>query len=282
MYRIAIPNKGSLSEDAVKLISSAGYRCKRSGRELLAVDEENGIEFVFLRPRDIAIYVSDGTFTLGITGRDLAIDSSCNVSELMPLGFGGSTFRYAIPKEKNLTPDSFEGLRIAASYPRLVQLDMEKRGVKCKVVKLDGAVEISVRLGLADAIADVVSTGRTMVEAGLKVVGEPILKSEAIVISSKPGIEKDPVVKTFLDRLKGIVVARDYVMIEYDVPEKMLTEACKVTPGIESPTVAPLNEAGWSAVKAMVKRKGINSLMDELSEIGAKGIIATDIKTCRL
>ncbi len=282
MLRIAIPNKGSLSDKAVTLIDAAGYSCLRGGRELIMTDTENDIEFVFLRPRDIAVYVSDGIFDLGITGRDLFLDSESDVHELLPLGFGGSTFRYAIPRDKDLGPDDFHDLRIATSYPNLVKQDMARRGVKVSIVRLDGAVEVSVRLGVADAIADVVSSGRTIVEAGLKIVGEPILKSEAVVISHNPAAAENPAVKTFLDRLQGIVVARDYVMIEYDIPKTVLEQACRLTPGIESPTVSPLTDAAWMAVKAMTRRKGINSLMDQLAGLGAKGILVTDIRTCRI
>jgi ATP phosphoribosyltransferase len=282
MLRIALPNKGSLSEKAITLVGEAGYQCQRTGRELMVTDNDNEIEFVFLRPRDIAVYVSSGIFDLGITGRDLFLDSERKVHELLPLGFGGSTFRYAIAKDKDLTPDQFGGLRIATSYPNIVKQDMARRGLDVKVVTLDGAVEISVRLGVADAIADVVSSGRTLVEAGLKVVGEPILKSEAVVIANDPAIADSSLVKTFLDRLQGIVVARDYVMIEYDVPRNELKQACTITPGIESPTVAPLNDPAWVAVKAMTHRKGINGIMDDLAALGAKGIMVTDIRTCRL
>jgi ATP phosphoribosyltransferase len=282
MLRIALPNKGSLSEKAITLVGEAGYQCLRTGRELMVTDNDNEIEFVFLRPRDIAVYVSSGIFDLGITGRDLFLDSERKVHELLPLGFGGSTFRYAIAKDKDLTPAQFGGLRIATSYPNIVKQDMARRGLDVKIVTLDGAVEISVRLGVADAIADVVSSGRTLVEAGLKVVGEPILKSEAVVIANDPAIAESSLVKTFLDRLQGIVVARDYVMIEYDVPRSELKQACTITPGIESPTVAPLNDPAWVAVKAMTRRKGINGIMDDLAALGAKGIMVTDIRTCRL
>lgn len=282
MLYIALPNKGSLSEDAVQLVREAGYSCKRYGRELVVRDSDNGIEFIFLRPRDIAVYVSNGVLDLGITGRDLALDSEVEVRELLSLGFGRSSFCYAVPAEKNLTPNDFNGLRIATSYSNIARADLEKRGVNAKIVKLDGAVEISIKLGVADAIADVVQTGRTLVEAGLKITGEPILKSEAVLVSGKPDIESNEKVKRFIDRLTGIILARAYVMVEYDVEEKNLHKACEITPGIESPTVAPLSKKGWVAVKSMAKRKDVNSIMDGLTEIGARGIIITDIKTCRI
>ena len=282
MLRFAIPNKGSLSNDAATLLAEAGYQVKRLGKELKLIDRENQVEFIFLRPKDIAVYVGNGVLDLGITGRDLMIDSESDVEELMPLGFGKSTFHYAVPQDSGLRVEDFSGKRIATSYPNLVALDLHQRKIKAKIIKLDGAIEISINLGVADVIADVVQTGRTMHEAGLKVIGDAVLKSEAVLIGRDPDIARQPDVKTLMDRVKGIVVARDYVMIEYDVSTENLNKACDITPGIEAPTVAPLSREGWYAVKAMARKKGINILMDDLSRAGCKGIIVTDIRTCRI
>jgi ATP phosphoribosyltransferase len=282
MLKIAIPNKGSLAEGAVELINAAGYKCRPSGRELAIRDTVNNVEFFLIRPRDIAVYVSNGVLDMGITGRDLTTDGKATVDELLALGFGKSRFFYAIPKERSATPDQFGGLRIATSYPAIVQQDMARRGLSTTVIKLDGAVEISIRLGVADAIADVVESGRTLEEAGLKTVGEPILVSEAILIGRTSGSALPNEAGAFISRIKGILLAREYAMVEYDVPETALPKACAITPGIESPTIAPLSEKGWVAVKSMVREKEINRIMDELSLIGAKGIIITDIRTCRM
>lgn len=282
MLKIALPNKGSLSEDAVQLIREGGYHCRRYSRELIVLDNTNQVEFVFLRPRDIAIYVSEGILDMGVTGRDLALDSGADVVELMSLGFGRSDFHYAVPAETDLAPDRFAGVRIATSYPRLVLEDLTRRGVDAEIIRLDGAVEISIRLGVADVIADVVQTGRTLEAAGLKVVGLPLLHSEAILAARTRDIEQQERVHTFLDRIRGIVVAREYVMVEYDIPETMLEMACVITPGIESPTVSPLSKKGWVAVKSMSKKQDVNQIMDSLTKIGAKGIIITDIRTCRI
>ncbi|BCS94771.1 ATP phosphoribosyltransferase [Desulfoluna limicola] len=283
MLKIAIPNKGSLSEEARALISEAGYNCKRYSRELKVTDVANQVEFIFLRPRDIAVYVQSGIIDLGITGRDLAMDSESEVDELLPLGFGRSSFCYAVPEESLLTPEGFKGKRIATSYPGIVSRDLKNRNIDAKIIKLDGAIEISINLGVADAIADVVQTGRTMVEAGLRISGEPIMVSEGILATRKGrGDNLTAPEQVFIERLKGIVVAREYVMVEYDVPGDVLETACAVTPGIEAPTVAPLRREGWFAVKAMARKKELNSIMDRLAEVGAKGIIVTDIRTCRL
>jgi ATP phosphoribosyltransferase len=282
MLKIALPNKGSLAEDAVQLIREAGYNCRRYSRELIVFDNANQMEFVFLRPRDIAIYVSEGILDMGVTGRDLALDSGADVVEMLPLGFGRSDFCYALPEKKDAEPDQFAGMRIATSYPRLVVEDLRRRGVEAEIIRLDGAVEISIRLGVADAIADVVQTGRTLKAAGLKVVGSPLLHSEAVLVARSRDIDRQAAVSTFLDRIRGIVVAREYVMVEYDILESMLEMACVITPGIESPTVSPLSKKGWVAVKSMSKQRDVNQIMDSLTQIGAKGIIVTDIRTCRI
>lgn len=283
MLKIALPNKGSLSEGAVDIAQAAGYRCRRSNRELRLVDAENSVEFVFLRPRDIPVYVDGGIIDLGITGRDLVLDSETDVQEKLALGFGRSTFRYAVPADSERTPEQFDGLRIASSYPNLVRADMRRRGADVQVVRLDGAVEISVRLGVADVVADVVESGRTLKEAGLKTVGEPILSSEAVVIGrSDSATEDNGETALFLRRLNGILVARAYVMVEYDCPRQLADAACAITPGIESPTIAPLSEPDWVAVKAMAPKRDVNAIMDKLADLGARGIIITDIRTCRM
>ena len=282
MLQMAIPNKGALSEDAVRLLQEAGYRCSRSGRELIVRDQANEIDFVFLRPRDIALYVGNGVLDLGITGRDLEMDSGAAVTEVMPLEFGRSRFCFAVPKDSGLTVEKLDGLRIATSYPELLQQNLEKFGLKCPIVKLDGAVEISIRLGVADAIADVVESGATLKEAGLAVIGEPMLHSEAVLVSRSAELADRPEVHKLVARIKGILVARTYAMIEYDIPRASVEAACRITPGIEAPTVSPLSNPDWVAVKAMVLCKQCNGIMDERYEIGARGIIVTDIRSCRL
>jgi ATP phosphoribosyltransferase len=282
MLRVALPNKGSLSEQAVALVREAGYACNPHDRELSVRDPEHDVEFFFLRPRDIAVYVGGNILDIGITGRDLALDGDGEFAELLPLRFGQSTFRFAVPKDSNLTPAQFAGKRVATSYPSLVCRHLATIGVEARIVRLDGAVEVSVQLGVADVIADVVSSGRTLEQAGLKIVGEPILKSEAILIARSQDILARDDVRILHDRLQGIVVASEYAMIEYDIPNALLEQACAITPGLESPTISPLREGGWVAIKSMTRQKDLNRIMDQLKTLGAKGIIVTDIRSCRL
>ncbi len=282
MIRIALPNKGVLSDGAVELVKEAGYRCTRTGRELSVIDSANDVEFDFLRPRDIAVYVSQGVIDVGITGRDLNLDADSPAVEVMQLGFGRSTFRYAVPNDSNITVEKLDGLRIACSYANIVKRDLKKRKAKAKIVQVDGAVELTIRLGVADVIADVVDSGQTLREACLKTIGDPVMTSEAVVIARSEETARQPKVATFLKRLNGIVLAREYAMIEYDVERKLISEASKLTPGIEAPTISPLNDPAWVAIKAMTKKHGLNSIIDKLSDLGAKGIVVTEIRTCRL
>ena len=281
MFKIAIPNKGALSESAVKILGDAGYKCRRHSRELVVRDADHNVEFIFLRPRDIAVYVGSGLIHAGITGRDLALDSLAPVDERLPLKFGRSRFCYAVPKDSGLSADQFGGKRIATSYPDIVAGDLEARGIEAEIVRLDGAVEISIQLGVADAIADVVESGRTLVEAGLEITGDPILISEAVVIQRR-GDDPFEDFELLIKRLEGILVAREYVLLEYVVPKVNLKVATGITPGVKSPTISPVSEEGWVAVAAMVKTSGLNQIIDQLGELGAKGIIAQEIRTCRL
>ena len=277
--KIALPNKGSLSEAATSILKEAGYRQRTDSRDLVFFDPSADVEFYYLRPRDIAVYVGSGELEIGITGRDLLIDSGADAEEILGLDFGRSKFRFAA--RTALTLSELQGKRIATAYPGLVAHYLAENGCNAQVVKLDGAVESSIQLGVADVIADVVSTGGTLKQAGLVVFGEPLLESEAIVIKRK-GVKVRTEVSTLIRRLQGVVIARQYVLVDYDVESKNLEAACAITPGLESPTISPLQKEGWVAVRAMVERKTIHDVMDQLYEVGARGILVTDIHASRL
>jgi ATP phosphoribosyltransferase len=281
MLKIAVPNKGSLAESSIAILKEAGYRQRTDSRDLVLTDVANGVEFYYLRPRDIAIYVGSGELEAGITGRDLLIDSNAAAEEVLSLDFGGSTFRFAGPAGASLSLAGIAGKRVATAYPGLVENYLAKHSITASVVRLDGAVESSVRLGVADLIADVVSTGNTLRQAGLEVFGDAILTSEAILIK-RPGSTVPTGLDILIRRLQGVVTARQYVLLDYDVPKSSVDAACAVTPGLESPTISPLQKADWVAVRAMVLRTETNRLMDELWALGARGILVTDIHACRL
>jgi ATP phosphoribosyltransferase len=281
VLKIAVPNKGSLADASIEILKEAGYRQRVDSRDLVLTDSDNGVEFYYLRPRDIALYVGTGELEAGITGRDLLIDSGADAQEILSLGFGGSTFRFAGPAAKSWKVEDISGKRVATAYPGLVENYLSKLGLTATVVRLDGAVESSVRLGVADVIADVVSTGNTLRQAGLSIFGDPILHSEAILIS-RNSKELPDELQILLRRLQGVVTARQYVLLDYDIPRVSVDQACAITPGLESPTISPLQKADWVAVRAMVLRKDTNRLMDELWALGARGILVTDIHACRL
>jgi ATP phosphoribosyltransferase len=281
MLRIAVPNKGSLAEPAAAMLHEAGYRQRSDHRELVLQDPENNTEFFFLRPRDIAVYVGSGQLDVGVTGRDLLLDSGAPADEILPLGFAESTFRFATRPGTASAEKEFSGLRVATSYPGLVAKHLAELGVDAEVIRLDGAVETSIRLGVADVIADVVETGTTLRHAGLEVVGEPILRSEAVLVR-RTGAEPSPQVEQLVRRLQGVLVARRYVMMDYDIRVERVDDACAIAPGLESPTVSPLHSEGWVAVRVMVPRRDAQRIMDDLWELGARALLVTGIHAGRI
>jgi ATP phosphoribosyltransferase len=281
MLRVAVPNKGQLSDPAREMLREAGYAAAANTRELVIQDPENDVEFFFLRPRDIATYVGRGTLDVGITGEDLLSDSGSQATTILELGFAPSTFRLAAPQGSAKSATDLAGKRIATSYPTILNNWLTSQGITADVIGLDGAVENAVRLGVADAVADVVATGTTLKQAGLEVIGEPIFKSQAVLIA-RSNIDDQNAVDVFVRRLQGVIVARAYVLVDYDIPNTLIDKACAITPGIESPTVSSLHDSAWSAVRAMVPRKQVHAVMDELYDLGARGVIVTDIHACRI
>src|SRR6478736_604580 len=267
--RIAVPNKGTLADPASQMLTEAGYRERTDTRELVLIDAENDTEFFFLRPRDIAIYVGAGRLDVGITGEDLLLDSGANAVPILQSGFGASSVQ------------DLAGCRIATAYPGIVSAHLAAKGVQAQVIRLDGAVETAVRLEVADVIADVVSTGTTLRDAGLEVFGDPLLISQAVLVR-RTGAPESARVDQLARRLQGVIIARRYVLMDYDIRDDLVEKAVAITPGIESPTVAPLHEPGWSAVRSMVPSRDTNRIMDELWELGARGILVTSIHACRL
>ena len=282
MLRVAVPNKGALSESAAEILAEAGYRRRTDPKDLTVIDPANGVEFFFLRPKDIAIYVGSGDLDLGITGRDLAAESGAPVRERLAMGFGSSSFRYAAPLGRTWAVEDLAGMRIATAYPNRVRKDLAARGIDATVIRLDGAVEISVQLDVADAIADVVGSGRTLRMHNLVAFGEPLCDSEAVLIERGTPDEDNRAARDQLaGRVQGVVFGQQYLMLDYDCPRDLVERATAITPGLESPTIAPLADPGWVAVRALVPRRDVNAIMDELAAIGAKAILASDVRFCR-
>ena len=280
MLRIAVPNKGSLAETAAEMLSEAGYTGRRDSKDLSTVDPVNEVEFFYLRPRDIATYVGSGALDVGITGRDLLLDARMpGAREVESLGFAGSTFRFAGRPGRFTDIADLEGLRVATAYPGLVDAFLDERGIAVDIVPLDGAVESAVQLGVADAVADVVSTGTTLRQAGLEIFGPVLLESDAVLIA---GPQEAPGTETLLRRLRGVLAARKYVLVDYDLPAHLVEQAIAVAPGLESPTISPLRDPEWVAVRVMSPRRDVNRVMDELYAIGARAILVTEILAARL
>ncbi len=279
MLRVALPNKGILSDTAVLMLKEAGYATRRDPKDLHVIDTVNDVEFFYLRPRDIATYVGSGSLDAGITGLDLLLDSRSDATRVADLKFGNSTFRLAAPKGEFSSLNDLAGKRVATAYPNLVHDYLAKNNVSVDLVQLDGAVETAVRLGVADAVADVVSTGGTLRQAGLEIFGPVMLESTAQLIAAPDRVSES---ETLLRRLQGVVVAREYVIFDYDCPATLVEEASKITPGIESPTISPLHDADWVAVRALVKSEDINAKMDELYTLGARAILVSAIHAARI
>ena len=279
MLRVAVPNKGILSETAILMLKEAGYAIRRDPKDLHVVDDANDIEFFYLRPRDIATYVGEGSLDIGFTGLDLLLDSRSKAKSVADLGFGASTFRFAGPIGKYSSISGLNGLRIATAYPHLVEDYLGVQGIKAQLVQLDGAVEVAVRLGVADVVADVVSTGNTLRQAGLETFGEPILTSSAQLIAAP---NSSAFFDGFLRRIQGVVVAREYVIVDFDCPTELIEQASIITPGIESPTISPLRDPEWVAVRALVKSVDVNQKMDELYALGARAILVSALHAARI
>lgn len=279
MLRVAVPNKGILSETAILMLKEAGYAVRRDQKDLHVVDNQNQIEFFYLRPRDIATYVGAGSLDLGFTGLDLLLDSRSKAKPIANLDFGNSTFRFAGPVGAFKDIKELSGKRIATAYVSLVEDFLDRQGIKAELVQLDGAVEVSVRLGVADAVADVVSTGNTLRQAGLEIFGPTILESTAQLIVA-PSHDVD--YEQLLRRLQGVIVAREYVIVDYDCPVSIIEEASKITPGIESPTISPLRDSEWVAVRALVKSAEVNKVMDDLYALGARAILVSALHAARI
>jgi ATP phosphoribosyltransferase len=279
MLRVAVPNKGVLSEAAISMLKEAGYVVRRDPKDLHVIDKTAGIEFFYLRPRDIATYVGSGSLDAGFTGMDLLVDSQSSAKSIASLGFGASTLRFAGPIGRFLDVAELEGRSVATAYPNLVKNYLQTKGVNAKVITLDGAVEVAVRLGVAEAVADVVSTGSTLRQAGLEVFGPVILESEAQLIVA---LGKDSACEGLLQRLEGVRVAREYVIFDYDCPIDLVEAASKVTPGIESPTISPLRDQNWVAIRSLVMAAETNEKMDELYKLGARAILVSAIHAARI
>jgi ATP phosphoribosyltransferase len=279
--RIGIPSKGRLAEMASELLNAAGLKYRRQERSLFARVRDLPIEVTFLRTDDIPVLCAEGAIDMGITGGDLIAESGVDLITRLSLGMGNWKLAMCVPEDSGIHKSAdLAGKRVATSFPRVTQAYLDKHKITAHIVELHGSVEVMIQLGVADAIVDLVETGSTLAANRLVVLDE-LGRYESVVIqnsATKHGQLADRVVRM----MEGIVIARSYSLLEYNVPEAKLREAEKVTPGFESPTISKLEESGWFAIRAMVKRSEVIEIMEKLEALGATAILETTITNCRL
>jgi ATP phosphoribosyltransferase len=279
--KLAVPNKGRLKEPVIELLKSAGYSFRVRERMLYASCSNADLTIIFLRADDIPLLVSSGAVSLGITGQDLVEEKHAKVKEILPLELGKCRLCVAVSEGFAWkSPASLSGKRIATSFPHITQSFFKKHKANVDCLEMSGALEIMIGLGLADAIMDIVETGDTLRENNLKVV-EEIGRYQTVLIANKESSGL-PEVLQIKRRLEGILIARKYSMLEYNIKKSLLKKAEGITPGFEAPTVSDLDEAGWCAVKVMVEKKSVIDVMDRLEALGATAILETGINNCRL
>ena len=281
LLRVGIPSKGRLSELAAQLLSDAGLCFRRTERSLFARCREMPVEITFLRTDDIPVLTAEGAIDLGITGADLVAESGAETVHRLDLGVGTCRLALCVPDDARIDdPRQLAGRRLATSFPRITRRWLADRGVEAHFVELSGSVEVMIALGVADAIVDLVETGSTLAANRLRVLDE-IGRYETVLVQH-PGLRDTTLADRIVRRLEGIVIARSWSLLEYNVPRSRLDEAERITPGFKSPTVMQLEDQAWCAVRAMVKRGQVHGVMEQLEAIGASAIIETRIGNCRL
>ncbi|MBI4979574.1 MAG: ATP phosphoribosyltransferase [Spirochaetes bacterium] len=279
--KFAIPNKGRLHEPTVALLKRAGYSFRMKDRALYASCTNADIIFIFVRAEDIPVLVASSAVDIGITGQDLVIEKKAAASELLALDFGKCRLCVAVPgSASHDSVTELAGAMIATSFPGITSDYFTKQHVPVTCLEMNGSIEITVALGIADAIVDIVETGDSLKENNLRIFKE--IGSYQTVLIASPKRVMDERVQMVKRRIEGILIANSYSILEYNIPSARLKDAEKITPGFESPTVAELDEPGWLAVKVMVEKNRIADAMDKLEALGATGLFETEIKNCRL
>ena len=281
LLRIGVPSKGRLAELATQLLLDAGLSFRRSERSLFARCKDMPVEITFLRTDDIPVLTAEAAIDLGITGADLVAESGADLVHRLDLGVGSCRLAMCVADDSSVTdPRQLAGQRIATSFPRITRTWLAERGVEAHFVELSGSVEVMIALGVADAIVDLVETGSTLAANRLRVVAE-IGRYETVLVQNHRLV--DPALADrIVRRLEGIVIARGWSLLEYNVPRARLAEAERITPGFNSPTVMALEDPAWCAVRAMVKRGEAHAVIEKLEALGASAVIETQITNCRL
>ncbi|PHR95100.1 MAG: ATP phosphoribosyltransferase [Blastopirellula sp.] len=279
--RIGIPSKGRLSDLATDLLKDAGLSFRRQNRSLFARVREVPVDITFLRTDDIPVLCAEGAIDMGITGSDLICESRADVTERLALGVGGCKLSFCVPEDAPYKSASeLDGKRIATSFPNVTEDYLAKHNATAHTVNLSGSVEVMISLGIADAIVDLVETGSTLAANRLRIL-EDIGRYETVLIQNKEQRHAD-LADRVVRRLEGVVIARSYSLLEYNIPREKLADAEEITPGFNSPTVNSLEDDAWCAVRVMVRRKEVIDAMEKLEVLGASAILETQIANCRL
>jgi ATP phosphoribosyltransferase len=279
--RIGVPSKGRLAELAAELLNQAGLSFRRQDRSLFARVRDMPIDVTFLRPDDIPVLCSEGAIDLGVTGSDLVSESGVELVERLRLGVGKCRLSICVPEDSDFQqPSELGGCRIATSFPRVTQEYLRTHGVDVHLVPITGSVEVMIALGVAEAIVDLVETGSTLAANRLRILDE-IGRYETVLIQN-PERRQPDLADRVVRRLEGVVIARSYSLLEYNIPRTKLAEAEKITPGFNSPTVNPLEDPDWCAIRVMVRRNEVIEVMERLEALGASAILETQITNCRL
>lgn len=280
--RIAIQKSGRLSEKSLDIIKNCGIDFGCDSRVLRERSSNFPIEFLYVRDDDIPVYVSSGVADVGIVGRNEADESGLPLEVARDLKFAACRLSVAVPaamEYKGL--ESLEGKKIATSYPRILSSVLEKRGVKAVPVVVSGSVEVTVQIGVADAICDLVSTGTTLKMNGL-VEAEPIYRSTAVMVT-RPGFmdeekEKAEILRRLLERMDAAMLAKNKKYVLFNLPSDRLDQAAAIIGGMKSPTVTPLMDKDWVSVQSVVSEDRFWSVFEDLRKIGAEGILVMDIE----
>lgn len=279
--RIGLPSKGRLSDLAIDLLKEAGIRFRRQNRSLFAKVRGLPIDIIFLRTDDIPVLCAEGAIDMGVTGADLVAEANVDVDTRLSLNVGKCRLAICVPDDLEfIDPQQLDGKRIATSFTNVTKNFLAEHNATAHLVPLSGSVEIMITLGIADFIVDLVETGSTLAANRLKIAHE-IGQYETVLIQNKQQRHSE-MAQRVIRRLEGVIIARGYSLLEYNIPQENLEAALKITPGFKSPTITPLDDQQWSAVRVMVKSSEITTVMDQLEEIQASAILETPINNCRL
>lgn len=279
--RIGLPSKGRLEEICSELLSQAGLNFRRRDRTLFAKVRDLAVELIFLRADDIPVLCAEGAIDLGMTGSDLVEESEVEVTQLMPLGVGKCQLALCVPIDSDIQSVSeLDGKRVATSFPKVTRKFLAHHGALARTVNLSGSVEIMVQLGVADAVVDLVETGSTLAANRLRVFES--LGSYQTVLIQSPKSEHHTMIERVKRRLEGVIIARAWSLLEYNIPREKLHAAEEISPGFKSPTINPLEDPDWCAVRVMVRSEDVHPIMEKLEALGATAILETEINNCRL